>query len=291
MFPGCGPSAVKEPPAYHIGSMDRGDVVVVPVVNPDGRVLAELGYLQRKNTDGSYGGGCGVPNIGVDLNRNNDFKWGTVNKPSESKCSETYPGPLQASEPETTAVRDLIRSLFPDPTWFSGHGDTPRTRRPIPRTSRRSATSSPPTTASRRGSRSASIRPPARARRHGSGARHGDRGPHHSPLLQRRARHRVLHVRDARYDEASNGGRSIVANATSEVATALFGPFIERHLVFVRAQDSNGNWGPVRGVFTPDPACASTDGTFPSGAPGLVIHSAGGATAVHKADSFQVTFP
>src|SRR6185295_6491536 len=37
--------------------LDTHLVVVVPVVNPDGRVLAEQGYLQRKNTDTSYGGG------------------------------------------------------------------------------------------------------------------------------------------------------------------------------------------------------------------------------------------
>lgn len=34
-----------------------------------------------------------------------------------------------------------------------------------------------------------------------------------------------------------------------------------------------------------------TDGTFGSGAAGIVIHSAGGSTAVHKADNFQATFP
>jgi hypothetical protein len=32
-----------------------------------------------------------------------------------------------------------------------------------------------------------------------------------------------------------------------------------------------------------------SDGTFGSGAAGIVIHSAGGSTAVHKADNFQAT--
>lgn len=94
--------------------LDEHLVVVVPAVNPDGRVIAEQGYFQRKNTDTSYGGGCSIPNIGVDLNRNYDFKWGTVNRPTQSKCSETYPGPVADSEPETTALQDLVRSLFPD---------------------------------------------------------------------------------------------------------------------------------------------------------------------------------
>lgn len=101
--------------------LDEHLVVVVPVLNPDGRVLAEHGYLQRKNTDSSHGGDCGVPDIGVDLNRNSDFEWGTVDTPAESTCAETYPGPVAASEPETTALRDLIRSLFADQR---GTGDT-----------------------------------------------------------------------------------------------------------------------------------------------------------------------
>jgi hypothetical protein len=94
--------------------LDEHLIVVVPVANPDGRVLAEQGYLQRKNTDTSHGPGCPVPTIGVDLNRNADFKWGTVNRPTQSPCSETYPGPVPASEPEITALQALVRSLFPD---------------------------------------------------------------------------------------------------------------------------------------------------------------------------------
>ena len=93
--------------------LDAHLVVVVPIVNPDGHVLAEQGYLQRKNTDTSHGH-CTVPNIGVDLNRNSTFRWGVVNGPSESPCAETYPGPVPESEPETAALQALVRSLFPD---------------------------------------------------------------------------------------------------------------------------------------------------------------------------------
>jgi hypothetical protein len=93
--------------------LDEHLIVVVPVANPDGRVLAEQGYLQRKNTDTSHGS-CAVPRIGVDLNRNADFKWGVVNAPTESPCGETYPGPVPASEPEITALQSLVRSLFAD---------------------------------------------------------------------------------------------------------------------------------------------------------------------------------
>jgi hypothetical protein len=68
--------------------LDEHTIVVVPLVNPDGRVLADQGYLQRKNTDTSHGS-CGIPSIGVDLNRNAGFKWGTVDRPTLSPCAQT----------------------------------------------------------------------------------------------------------------------------------------------------------------------------------------------------------
>src|SRR5205085_8042410 len=99
--------------------LDEHKIVVVPAANPDGRVIAESGYYQRKNTNTTYGGGCSNPptvsnQYGVDLNRNADFKWGTINPPSEPRCGQTYPGPTAASEPEITALENLVRSLFPD---------------------------------------------------------------------------------------------------------------------------------------------------------------------------------
>ncbi|MEN3332135.1 MAG: hypothetical protein V7641_1500, partial [Blastocatellia bacterium] len=99
--------------------LDEHKIVVVPVANPDGRVIAESGFFQRKNTNNTYGGGCSNPptvsnQYGVDLNRNSDFKWGTVNPPSEPRCGQTYPGPTAASEPEIIALENLVRSLFPD---------------------------------------------------------------------------------------------------------------------------------------------------------------------------------
>ncbi len=99
--------------------LDEHEIIVVPVVNPDGRVIAEQGYQQRKNTNYTYGGNCLNPptyydQIGVDLNRNSSFKWGTVNTPSEPRCGQTYPGPFAASEPETAGLENLVRSLFPD---------------------------------------------------------------------------------------------------------------------------------------------------------------------------------
>lgn len=99
--------------------LDEHQIVIIPQGNPDGRALAEQGYYQRKNVNDSYGGNCSNPptvfdQFGVDLNRNNSFKWGVVNTPGEDKCGQTYPGPSAASEPETAAFHTLVRSLFPD---------------------------------------------------------------------------------------------------------------------------------------------------------------------------------
>lgn len=99
--------------------LDEHKIVIVPVANPDGRVIAQNGFYQRKNTNTTYGGGCPNPptvssQFGVDLNRNSHFKWGTVNGPNEPLCGQTYPGPVASSEPETTAMENLVRSLFAD---------------------------------------------------------------------------------------------------------------------------------------------------------------------------------
>jgi carboxypeptidase T len=99
--------------------LDEHLIVIVPTVNPDGRLIAQQGFYQRKNTNTTYGGNCSNPptsanQFGVDLNRNSSFKWGTVNLPTEPRCGQTYPGPSAASEPETAALQNLLLSLFPD---------------------------------------------------------------------------------------------------------------------------------------------------------------------------------
>ncbi|MGA9768106.1 MAG: M14 family zinc carboxypeptidase [Blastocatellia bacterium] len=99
--------------------LDEHKIVIVPASNPDGRIIAEQGFFQRKNTNNTYGGGCPNPptitdQYGVDLNRNANFKWGTVNPPTEPLCGQTYPGPTPASEPETIALQNLVRGLFAD---------------------------------------------------------------------------------------------------------------------------------------------------------------------------------
>ncbi len=93
--------------------LDEHQIVVIPIVNPDGRKLAEQSLLKRKNTNNTTGN-CTNITFGIDLNRNFSFFWGTVNLPTEPPCGETFPGLTAGSEPETQAIEDLVDSLFPD---------------------------------------------------------------------------------------------------------------------------------------------------------------------------------
>jgi hypothetical protein len=98
--------------------LDYFKIAVVPVVNPDGRNLAEEGFLWRKNTNPNPPPGeaaAPFPDYGVDLNRNFDEKWGEIEGGSSNDPAEfDYRGTEPFSEPETQAVRDYVTSLFPD---------------------------------------------------------------------------------------------------------------------------------------------------------------------------------
>ena len=93
--------------------LDEHQIVVIPIVNPDGRKIAETGQSKRKNMNGTTGG-CTIVSRGIDLNRNFSFLWGIINPPTEPPCGETFPGLSAASEPETAAVEDLVDSIYPD---------------------------------------------------------------------------------------------------------------------------------------------------------------------------------
>lgn len=81
--------------------------------NPDGRKQAETGLSWRKNENYDYCGTGSAP--GIDLNRNFPVFWNYSNGGSSpSSCSLTYRGPSAASEPETAAVIQYVRSIFPD---------------------------------------------------------------------------------------------------------------------------------------------------------------------------------
>jgi hypothetical protein len=93
--------------------LDHHEVHLMLQSNPDGRKQAETGQYWRKNTNQNY---CSPTSTsrGADLNRNFEFQWGCCGGSSGSPCSETYRGPSPSSEPETQAIQDYGRLIFPD---------------------------------------------------------------------------------------------------------------------------------------------------------------------------------
>jgi len=92
--------------------IDYHEVHILFHMNPDGRKIAESQVYQRKNMNSNH---CANSTVGVDLNRNFAFTWAqTPNGSSGDACDETFRGASPESEPETQAVSDYIRSLFPD---------------------------------------------------------------------------------------------------------------------------------------------------------------------------------
>jgi carboxypeptidase T len=98
--------------------VDSTEVYVIVTANPDGRQLVEAGCYQRKNLNDTAGN-CivcdlgGWNHFGVDLNRNNPYRWGEGSS-SPSPCDQTYRGPGSASESETYYLNALVRNLFAD---------------------------------------------------------------------------------------------------------------------------------------------------------------------------------
>jgi len=88
--------------------VDEREIWIVPMVNPDGVVYSmEKSKMWRKNRRNNGNG-----TYGVDLNRNYGYQWGNVGA-SNSGSSDTYHGTGAFSEPESSALRDLmIREKF-----------------------------------------------------------------------------------------------------------------------------------------------------------------------------------
>ncbi|MFJ8623005.1 M14 family metallopeptidase [Kitasatospora sp. NPDC093550] len=106
----------------------RLDVVVYPLVNPDGRNYSQtVAPMWRKNRNPANAGGNPHPAcVGVDLNRNYDFlfDFATAFDPnanpqvSADPCHPMlYCGPSAFSEPETRNVRWLL-DQHPRTRWF-----------------------------------------------------------------------------------------------------------------------------------------------------------------------------
>lgn len=100
--------------------LDYFDIRIVPVVNPDGRKLAEAGQPWLKNANPTPPTGkpaASFPNYGVNLDRNFNVQWDKVaNGASTDPASPFYRGSAPFSEPETKALRNYL--------WASFMGDT-----------------------------------------------------------------------------------------------------------------------------------------------------------------------
>ncbi len=91
--------------------LDRLEVYVIPVVNPDGYVYTHTtNRLWRKNRRYLGRGFFGQPIYGVDLNRNWAYAWGGQGA-SSNPSSDTYRGERPFSEPETYALSRWLLSL------------------------------------------------------------------------------------------------------------------------------------------------------------------------------------
>ena len=93
--------------------LDFHEIHLLLQANPDGRKQAETGLSWRKNTNENY---CSPTSSsrGADLNRNFEFQWGCCSGSSPNQCDVTYRGPAAASEPETQAIQNYVRSIFSD---------------------------------------------------------------------------------------------------------------------------------------------------------------------------------
>lgn len=100
---------------FHL--LTQNKYYVVPVVNVDG--LADIESIwettgeflpRRKNMNPMYHDVCDSANRGVDLNRNYAMYWNEPGGNSPEPCAENFRGIHPFSEPETRAIRDLLRS-------------------------------------------------------------------------------------------------------------------------------------------------------------------------------------
>ncbi|MET8627028.1 M14 family metallopeptidase [Kitasatospora sp. NPDC004669] len=110
------------------GLLKRLDIVLLPLVNPDGRLYSQtVDSMWRKNRNPANSGGSSNPDcIGVDINRNYDFLFDferafaptATPRVSTDPCDQqVYEGPSAFSEPETRNVRQLL-GWFPRTRWF-----------------------------------------------------------------------------------------------------------------------------------------------------------------------------
>ena len=125
--------------------VSRGSVWIIPLINPDGALLATQGlasvsagrrkYLKSLNGSGDFS--LWKANAeGVDLNVNFDARWGTGAKNIRKPAPENYIGETPFSAPESAALRDFTLEVRPQFTvsWHTkGEEIYWRFYQPLPR--------------------------------------------------------------------------------------------------------------------------------------------------------------
>ncbi|KAJ2948539.1 hypothetical protein O0L34_g7792 [Tuta absoluta] len=89
--------------SYYFNHLDKFDVFVIPMANPDGVAAAISRAYWNKNASPQHA--C----PGVALDRNFDVAWNT-SLTEMSSCNQQYPGREPFSEPESQAIRDLFHT-------------------------------------------------------------------------------------------------------------------------------------------------------------------------------------
>lgn len=103
----------------------RGGVWILPMTNPDGALLSEVGITTASpairerllSLNGGYDFSLWKANAeGVDLNVNFDARWGTGISNVRSPAPENYIGERPFSAPETAALKQFTERVQPDYT-------------------------------------------------------------------------------------------------------------------------------------------------------------------------------
>ncbi len=107
---------------YHVRrGVSRGGVWVLPLTNPDGALLSEVGSSSVPAGTDFFGAAADLPRwkanlAGVDLNVNFCARWGTGTQNLRRPSFANYIGPRPFSEPETIALRDFTLEVMPAAT-------------------------------------------------------------------------------------------------------------------------------------------------------------------------------
>ncbi|MCL1809975.1 MAG: M14 family metallopeptidase, partial [Clostridiales bacterium] len=100
--------------------LDTTRVWLMPVVNPDGTHWDQTHSPGNWRKNRNPNNGATGNSVGIDLNRNYAYDWGSNTGSSGTMSQETYRGATPFSEPETRAVRDILTNNQVM-TTISGH--------------------------------------------------------------------------------------------------------------------------------------------------------------------------